>query len=199
MEKDPGYIVEGNTIAINRELTELDLFIKKFIDVLKKHSDYLIVSGFVSICSGRTRATEDIDVLVPIMPKGKFKGLFDDLLKNDFWCYQGDDPYAVYSYVERFSNVRFAMKGEMFPNIEFVPIDPTKRAKWFEFTNPQKMKIGNFEFKVPPIEFEILYKEIILSGKKDIEDARHLRTFFSQTLKKENFIKFKRIIEHEAE
>jgi len=44
-----------------------------------------------------------------------------------------------------------------------------------------------------------LYKEIILSGKKDIEDARHLRTFFSQTLKKENFIKFKRIIEHEAE
>ena len=47
-----GYILEKNTIVIQRDLTELDLFAKKFLDILKKHADYLIVSGFVSIATG---------------------------------------------------------------------------------------------------------------------------------------------------
>ncbi|MBW2965832.1 hypothetical protein KY342_01870, partial [Candidatus Woesearchaeota archaeon] len=147
---------------------------------------------------GRTRGTEDIDILVPIMPKEKFKELFDDLINNNFWCYQGDNSDAIFRYIKDFSNIRFAKKGEMFPNIEFVPINESRKAKWCEFSNPQKMKIKDFEFKVPPIEFEILYKELVLKGKKDMEDARHLRTFFSKILKKENFIKFKPIIESEA-
>ena len=50
-----GYSLENNTIVVNRELTELDLFVKEFIAILKKHTDYLIVSGFVSISTGRTR------------------------------------------------------------------------------------------------------------------------------------------------
>jgi len=198
MGKNLGYAVENNIILLKRELTKLDLFVKKFINVLKKHSDYLIVSGFVSICSGRTRGTEDIDVLVPLMSKENFEKLFEDLVNNGFWCYQGDNPNAVYNYIKTFSNIRFARKGEVFPNIEFVPINKTKKAKWFEFTHPQKMKIKDFEFKVPQIEFEILYKELVLKGKKDIEDANHLRTFFSKILKKESFIKFKPIIESET-
>ena len=45
MEK--AFTVENDVIVINRELTELDGFVRSFLDVLKKHSDYLIVSGFV--------------------------------------------------------------------------------------------------------------------------------------------------------
>ena len=55
-----------------------------------------------------------------------------------------------------------------------------------EYSYPQKVKIKDFEFKIPPIEFEILYKEIILKSEKDIADARHLRTFFQNLLKKRN-------------
>ena len=44
----------------------------------------MIVSGFVSISTGRTRGTEDVDVLVPVMSKEKFENLFDDLQKIDF-------------------------------------------------------------------------------------------------------------------
>jgi hypothetical protein len=197
MGEEDGYFLENNTIVLKRKLTELDLFVKKFIDILKNHSNYLVVSGFVSIATGRTRGTEDIDVLFPVMPKEKFKKLFEDLINNGFWCYQGDETDEVYDYVKKFSNIRFALKGKMFPNIEFVPINMNREAKWFEFMHPQKIRIENFEFKIPPIEFEILYKEIILKGKKDIEDARHLRLFFSEILKKENFIKFKPIIEKE--
>ena len=67
-----GYKVERDTIVINRELTSLDLFVKDFLSILKKYSDYLIVSGFVSISTGRTRGTEDVDILFPIIQKEKF-------------------------------------------------------------------------------------------------------------------------------
>ena len=80
-----GYEINGEVISINRELTELDLFVRDFLDILKKYSDYLIVSGFVSISTGRVRGTEDIDVFVPLLDENKFKRLFEDLDKGGFW------------------------------------------------------------------------------------------------------------------
>ena len=71
-----GYYVKAETLMINRELTELDLFVKDFLKVLKKHSDYLIVSGFVSISTGRSRGTEDVDILIPVADENKFEELF---------------------------------------------------------------------------------------------------------------------------
>jgi|SRR3989344_4649094 len=188
-----GYTIIGETIIINRELTELDLFLKDFLEILKKYSDYLVVSGFVSISTGRTRGTEDIDVL-SLIEKENFRLFFEELDNKGFWCYQGDNSEEAYSYIKRFDSIRFARKNEMFPNIEFIPINKNRKAKYYEFTHPQKIKIKNFEFKIPPIEFEILYKEIILTAKKDIEDARHLRTFFSEILSKEKFKDCEKII-----
>lgn len=192
-----GYNLRGDLIIINRDLTELDLFLRDFLNVLKKHADYLVVSGFVSISTGRARGTEDIDVLVPKLERQKFGGLFDDLIKNEFWCYQGDTIEEVFSYVNGMNHIRFARKNEMFPNIEFIPVDHTKKAQFFEFNHPQRIKVKDFEFKIPPIEFEILYKEIVLKGKKDIEDARHLRAFFSDILKQEKFREYEKIINAE--
>lgn len=192
-----GYELKDDKIIINRDLTELDLFVKDFIQTLKKHSDYLIVSGYVSICSGRTRGTEDIDLIVPLMDENKFIEIFNDLINNSFWCFQGDDPKEVYQYIKNSTNIRFARNNQSTPNMEFIPFDKTKKAKCFEFTHPQKIKIKNFEFKIPPIEFEILYKEILLGSKKDLEDAKHLRTFFSDMLKKEKFKEYEPIIINE--
>jgi len=197
MAENKAYSVENSTIIINRELTKLDMFVKEFLDVLKRHSDYLIVSGFVSISTGRTRGTEDIDILAQKLNKIKFALLLEDLFKNKFWCYQGDTIDEVWRYIENGDNIRFAKEGEMFPNVEFISVDKSRPAKYFEFTHPQKIKIQDFEFKIPPIEFEILYKEIILAGKKDIEDAKHLRTFFSGIIKTERFKEYEPIIKKE--
>lgn len=189
-----GYTVEGDTITIHRDLAELDLFVKQFLDVLTKYSNYLIVSGFVSIATGRTRGTEDVDILVPVMDKEKFTTLFKDLQESEFWCYQGDTAEEVYPYIKDMLNIRFAKVNELFPNIEFVPINETKKTKFFEFTHPQKIRIHDFEFKIPPLEFEILYKEIVLGGEKDLADAKHLRTMFSRILKSEKFKEFEPIV-----
>jgi len=198
MENKKGYYIDGDAIIINRKLNSLDNFLRDFLEILKKHSDYLVVSGYVSISSGRTRGTEDIDVLVPVMDKEKFRVLFEDLTKSEFWCYQGDTYENIYDYIEHKDSIRFAREKQMFPNIEFIPIDETRKAKFFEFSHPQKIKIDNFEFKIPPIEFEILYKEIVLGSEKDIADARHLRTFFRDNLKEEKFKEFESVIKEEA-
>ena len=193
-KQNKAYSIKNDTIVINRELTKLDLFVKDFLDILKRHSDYLVVSGFVSISTGRTRGTEDVDILVGKLNKTKFALLLEDLFKNEFLCYQGDTINEIWKYIENKNNIMFAKEGEIFPNIEFISVDESKPAKYFEFTHPQKIKIQDFEFKIPPIEFEILYKEIILAGKKDIEDAQHLRTFFSDIIKRERFKEYGLII-----
>jgi len=191
---EKAYELKKDMIIINRDLTELDIFVKDFLEVLKKHSNYLVVSGFVSISTGRTRGTEDVDILFPIMKSNEFKSMFKDINKHGFWCFQGDKPENVYKYIKNFTNVRFARKNEIFPNIELVPFDKTKKTKFFEFNHPQEIRVKDFNFKIPQIEFEILYKELVLKGKKDIEDAKHLRTFFSEIIKEENFKKYKPII-----
>ena len=132
------------------------------------------------------------------MEKEKFITIFKDLDKNNFWCYQGDDPQEVYTYIKNLNSIRFAKINEIFPNIELIPFDKTKKAKFFEFSHPQKIKIEDFEFNAPPLEFEILYKELILKGKKDIEDAKHLRTFFSEIIKEKRFKEYEPIIRDEV-
>ncbi len=191
-----GYIVKGDVIEIGRELNELDFFVKDFLEVLKKHCDYLVVSGFVSISTGRTRGTEDVDLLIPKLKEDAFRKLFEDLIDSGFWCYQGDSSKEVYEYIENMESIRFARKEEMFPNMEVIPIDESRKAKYFEFNHPQKIKIDDFNFKIPPIEFEILYKEIMLGGKKDLEDAQHLRVFFEDFLNEDKFNEYKEVIEN---
>lgn len=192
-----GYKFDKGVLIINKELTDLDLFVKKFIEVIKKYTDYLIVSGFVSISTGRTRATEDVDILIPFPAKEIFLKLFNELTKNHFWCYQGDSFEEVWNYVKDMQNIRFAKRGQMFPNMEVVFINESKKAKYYEFIHPQKIKIKNFEFKIPPLEFEILYKELILGGKKDKEDAQHLRVLFKEILNENKFKECENIIRTE--
>ena len=82
-----GFYIDKDVIVINRDLTQLDFFVRDFLDILKRHTDYLIVSGFVSISTGRTRGTEDVDVLVPITSKDIFKNMFAEEFKQNARIY----------------------------------------------------------------------------------------------------------------
>ena len=57
--------INKNTIKLYKEINELDKFVLKFVEVLQKHTLYVIVSGYVAILLGRNRATDDIDIFVP--------------------------------------------------------------------------------------------------------------------------------------
>ncbi|MCX6706718.1 MAG: hypothetical protein NT001_01095, partial [Candidatus Woesearchaeota archaeon] len=70
--------------------TILDKFAKDFADVVEKHAKYIIVSGFVAIAHGRSRGTEDIDMIIERISKEEFVKLHKDLVKNGFVCMQSD-------------------------------------------------------------------------------------------------------------
>ena len=67
------YDKEKREIFLGRELNKLDEFVVDFIKPLK---DYVVVSGYVSILFGRSRATEDVDLLVPKMNRQDFEALW---------------------------------------------------------------------------------------------------------------------------
>ena len=50
----------------------LDKFVEDFVSVIEKHCKYIVVSGFVAISHGRSRGTEDIDMIIPKMDLNQF-------------------------------------------------------------------------------------------------------------------------------
>ena len=59
---------KGETILIqNRHLSQLDLFVCQVLDILTEYTSYVIVSGYVAILFGRSRSTEDVDIIIPFV------------------------------------------------------------------------------------------------------------------------------------
>ena len=164
--------INKKTIKIDRELSDLDKFTLDFIKILEKHTNYVIVSGYVSILLGRSRASEDIDVITKKISYKKFKDLYQNLIDNNFICLNAKDEKSVFSYLEDELAIRFAKKGKVIPNIEF---------KWaknkFEndaLNNSIIVKLPGKELKISPLELQIAFKKEVLKSPKDLEDARHI-------------------------
>lgn len=79
-----------------KERTILDKFAEDFVNIVEKHAKYIIVSGFVAIAHGRSRGTEDIDLIIERIGKDAFKEMHNDLLQAGFECIQSEDPDLIY-------------------------------------------------------------------------------------------------------
>jgi hypothetical protein len=52
--------IEAEKIYLkNKVVSKLDLFVADFINILKKYTDYVVVSGYVSILFGRSRGIQN--------------------------------------------------------------------------------------------------------------------------------------------
>ncbi|MGM5484068.1 MAG: hypothetical protein ACQER9_04100 [Nanobdellota archaeon] len=69
----------------------LDDFCMSFVKIVEKYTSYIVVSDFVAISSGRTRATEDIDMIIKRINHSNFNELHKELINNNFVCVQSDD------------------------------------------------------------------------------------------------------------
>lgn len=63
---------KDSIILKNKSLSNVDKFVLEFVDLLKNHFRYVIVSGYVAILFGRSRGTEDIDILIEKTTKSEF-------------------------------------------------------------------------------------------------------------------------------
>lgn len=170
------HFLDEKTIVLERELSELDLFVTRFISTLQKHSRYVIISGYVAILLGRSRTTEDVDVFIERIPFPIFVALYNDLKKAEFWSLNSDDEKELYEMLCENIAIRFAPTGTSIPNMEVKFIKDV--IDKYTLDNRLKVILGEYTLFISDIGLQIAYKRYALASQKDQEDARHLQTLF---------------------
>ena len=158
---------------------------------MEKHFEYFVVSGYVSILFGRSRATEDIDVLVKEINKKKFSEFWKEINKS-FWCLSAKTLEEALEVLKE-SSLRFAKKNEIIPNIKLKTCK--KRIDFLTMDEKIKVILANKKsIFIPPIELQIAYKEEVLKSEKDLEDAFYLRELFKERIDNRKIEEFKKVI-----
>ena len=165
-------------IILKRKLNKLDEFVLDFVNSLR---DYVVVSGYVSILFGRSRATEDIDLLIPKMSFLDFERLWKKLNEENFECLNTSKVKEAYKMLEEFA-IRFSRKGKAIPNMAFKMISNDLHR--YSFNKKIKVIIEDKIIYISPLEMQITYK-LLLGSNKDLEDAKHLYELFNEKLDKE--------------
>jgi len=186
------YNPEEKKIILNRTLNKLDIFVLNFTKHLK---NYVIVSGYVSILLGRSRATEDVDLLIPQLNEQEFQLLWNKLHENNFDCINTSNYKEAFNMLKE-TAIRFSEKGKPLPNMEFKIIKTDLDR--YAYENKLKVILDRGEMFISPLESQIAYKLFLaadgteeeLQCDKDIEDARHLYKLFKEKLNKEEFLTF---------
>ena len=177
--------------AIN-DLNILSRFCNEFCKIIEKYCDYIIVSGFVAIASGRTRGTEDIDLIMKKVDLNKWKIIFDELYNNGFICMQSNDYKEIYNYLNDNISVRFTWKDKPLPEME---IKFSKDSlDEYQLKTKVKLSLTGLDIWFSNINVNIAFKEELLKSPKDLEDARHLRIVFEEMVDEEEIRRVKKLI-----
>lgn len=183
------YDAEKKEIYTRKVLNELDKFTIDFVKVLEKFTDYVIVSGYVSILLGRTRASEDVDMLVPETDFETFNKIFVELSDNGFECLNTSVSREAFSMLDN-QTIAFSKIGMPVPHMEFKKI--TNEIQKEAIDGKLKVIIGNdgtFLY-ISPLELQIAYKLSLISqgnfeeisSDKDFEDAKHIYEVFRDVI-----------------
>jgi hypothetical protein len=175
--------LSDDTLMVSRELSALDKDVLEFTAILKSCDvNYVIVSGYVAILTGRSRSTEDIDVILESLSEAETEQLVTELTDRGYWG-MAMPLDEMYSMLSEGSRIRIAEEGEMYPNFEtwFVSNDVEREA----LSNPLTVTFDEGQIEISPLELQIAYKLRLaqaadsLSGK-DFEDALHLYLTFEE-------------------
>jgi len=186
------YDKEKKQIILDKELGILDHLVIKFISILEKYCDYVIISGYVSILLGRSRATEDVDLFVRPISFHKFKLLYSELEENGFWCLNTDSEERAFNYLKSGSAIRFSETGQPLPNFEVkFPKDLLSEDTYNDFIT---VVMPQAKLKISSLERHIAFKRYFLGSKKDMEDALHIEEMFKDKIDCTKINKLKELI-----
>ncbi len=183
-------------MALERKVSDrniLDKFIENFCGVVEKHCKYIVVSGFVAIAHGRTRGTEDIDMIIEKLDFKRFKKLHEDLISENFECMQSDKSEVLFNdYLVNGISIRYTVKGEHLPELEMkFAKDELDRI---QIETRKKLPLTGLDIYFSSIEMNIAFKEELLKSNKDMEDARHLRIIYKKEINEDRINKIKKMI-----
>lgn len=179
-----------DNIAFEKEINDLDRLALDFTSALDKCKiKYVIISGYVAILFGRSRASEDIDLFMEKIDYPKFLMLWEELEPN-FMCINTSDPKEAYTeYLSNNTAIRFSKKGEFVPNMEIK--FPKQELDFWSLAHPIKVIMNKDVLVISPLELQIPFK-LVLGTEKDIEDARYLYKLFKERLNSELIDQFVR-------
>ena len=175
--------LRNGTLTVSRELSELDTDVLEFTQILDAcEVDYVIVSGYVAILTGRSRSTEDIDIILESLSETETEQLVTELKNQGYWG-MAMPLDEMHSMLSEGSRIRIAEEGKMYPNFEtwFVSNDVEREA----LSNPLTVTFDEGQIEISSLELQIAYKLRLaqaadsLSGK-DFEDALHLYLTFEE-------------------
>ncbi len=131
------------------------------------------MSGYVAILLGRARASEDIDIITEKIDFSTFQSLITKLKQKNFYCLNTEEIKEMYAYLSENIPIRFAKKDTIIPNIEM----QWANSKFDRITLEKTMLVcmNKKLLKIPQLELQIAFKEVVLKSPKDLEDARHMR------------------------
>lgn len=186
------YFLLGMDRAVE-DKTILDVFVEDFVRVIEEYAKYAVVSGFVAIAHGRTRGTEDVDVIISRVSKDVFKTIHAALDAEGFECIQSSNPETIYdSYLKTGDSVRYVRKGVLVPEMEL------KLAKDelddYQLLTRKQFALTGLDIYFSSIEMNIAFKEELLKSDKDLEDAAHLRKVYEGKISEAEIKKIKGMI-----
>jgi len=170
----------------------LNQFCLKFCRTLEKHTEYIVVSGFVAIASGRTRGTEDIDIIIRGMNFENFSELHRDLLKSGFICIQSPKEKEIFDYLDENSAVRYTLKNQSIPEIELK--FEKDNLDDYQFKTKEKLVLTGLDIWFSSVNMNIAFKEELLKSPKDLEDANYLRLVYKEKINEKEINKIKNMI-----
>ena len=182
-------IIDEHTIQIDRDLSDLDLFVLEFVKIMEKYTPYTLVSGYVALLFGRSRNTEDVDMFITRITKPQFHDFYADLKNNGFKSVLVESEEELFSMLTDNLSVRFGKGESPIPNMEVKFV-----RDYLDILSLQsKMKVitkqGNLYISSP--ELQVAYKKLVLMSPKDMEDARHLQRLFE--IPEENINKYQEL------
>lgn len=175
--------LSDDTLTVSRELSALDKDVLEFTGILESCDvNYVIVSGYVAILTGRSRSTEDIDIILESLSETETEQLVTELKNHGYW--EMAMPLdEMHSMLSEGSRIRIAEDGAMYPNFEtwFVSNDVEREA----LSNPLTVMFDEGEVEISPLELQIAYKLRLAQASdslngKDFEDALHLYLTFEE-------------------
>jgi len=170
---------KNDIIKLDKKLSELDRKVVNFHKVIKDiELECVFVSGYVAILFGRSRGTEDIDVIIEESGVEETEEFVERLKQAGYWCINSSEE-DVYEMLKDGIAVRFAEEDEVIPNFEVRFAEDEFEKKALE--ERLKVKIGSDIIYISPFELQIAYK-LYLGSENDFEDALHLYEIFEDEL-----------------
>ncbi len=180
---------------MKREISDrniLDQFCEQFCAIVEQHCKYIVVSGFLAIASGRTRGTEDIDMIIERLDKDHFFSFFKDLNSHGFVCMQTANQEEAYAYLAENLSLRFTRRNQELPEMEIKFAKDAIDA--YQLNHRVKLELTGLNVWFSNVNINVAFKEELLKSKKDLEDARHLRIVYAEQIDEQEIKLVKNLI-----